>query len=55
MGYTGEDTPDAAPAPISWLENLHMTPYVGLELVDDIDNDNFGNLQPTGLSEPNTW
>ena len=44
------DTPDAAPAPISWLENLHVVPYVGMELVDDIDNGNFSNLQPNWIA-----
>ena len=43
------DTPDVAPAPITWLEELHMIPYVGLELIDDCDNDNFGNLQPNWI------
>jgi hypothetical protein len=44
------DTPDAAPPPITWLQELHVVPYAGLELVDDADNGNFGNLQPNWIA-----
>ena len=43
---SAEDTPDAAPPPIVWLEELDVTPYFGIELIDDMDNGNFSNLQP---------
>jgi len=43
------DTEPRAFAPVSWLENLHATPYVGIEVIDDCDNDNLSNLQPNWI------
>ena len=43
---SAEDTPAFAPVPLLWLEQLDVTPYAGVEFVDDCDNGNFSNLQP---------
>lgn len=40
------DTPDPAPFPIDLLDGLQTVPYGRVEFLDDIENDNFGNLEP---------
>lgn len=41
-----EDTKPMAPVPITWLSHLEVAPYARVEFLDDIENDNFGNLEP---------
>jgi hypothetical protein len=43
--FGSTDTDPPAPFPISWLENLHAVPYVTLEILDDVDNNRFSNVQ----------
>jgi hypothetical protein len=39
------DTPERAPVPFQWFDGLTMVPYGRVEFLDDISNDNFGNLE----------
>ncbi len=41
-----EDTAPIAPIPVTWLKHLEAVPYARVEFLDDIENDNFGNLEP---------
>jgi hypothetical protein len=43
------DTEPEAPPPFPGLEGLVITPYVGADFVDSVDNDNFSNLEPNWI------
>ena len=43
---SAEDTPNASPIPISFLDGLNAVPYGRIEWLDDCDNGNFSNLEP---------
>ncbi|MHC4566459.1 MAG: hypothetical protein ACYTE3_11935 [Planctomycetota bacterium] len=45
-----EDTLEPAPPPVGWLDDFEVVPYGGLELIDDIDNGNFSNVQPNWIA-----